>query len=90
MGLANRAVRWLRDGLVPQEELVGSEQLAALARWAMLAFVLVVNRFVAPYWGPASFLLERVLLLFALGNLFSCAGYVLPGCSARRPSSEAC
>ncbi len=69
MGLANRAVRWLRDGLVPQEELVGSEQLAALARWAMLAFVLVVNRFVAPYWGPASFLLERVLLLFALGNL---------------------
>ncbi len=69
MGLAGRAVRWLRDRLAPQEELVGSEQLAALARWAMLAFVLVVNRFVSPYWGPAGFLLEWVLLLFALGNL---------------------
>ena len=85
MGLWSRFARWLRDGLIPQEELVGSEQLAALARWAMLAFVLLVNRFIAPYWGLAGLLLERVLLLLGLVNL-AVTAFLLRRLRPPRPS----
>ncbi len=46
-------MQWLKRWFGLSEEIGGSERIAALLRWFLVAFVLLVNQFISPYYGMA-------------------------------------
>jgi GAF domain-containing protein/CheY-like chemotaxis protein len=62
-------MRWLKGWLALSEETGASERIAALLRWFLVAFVLLVNQFISPYWGEASTQVTVITLALGGANL---------------------